>query len=124
MGLLELEDAETGGRLLLDTGSRRVREAFVLAARQRREALQGLVHSSGADLIEVSTDGSHLDALIRFFRFRGTAEEDMKCVFCVASFARRTHEQAGLVPPTRRWPPIWLSLAHAFSGCRVRAKER
>jgi uncharacterized protein (DUF58 family) len=70
VGLLELEDAETGNRLLVDSGSRRVREAFALAALQRRDALQGLVHSSGADLIEVSTDGSHLDALIRFFRFR------------------------------------------------------
>jgi uncharacterized protein (DUF58 family) len=70
VGLLELEDAETGDRLLLDTGSRRVREAFALAARQRREALLQLVHSSGADLIEVSTDGGHLDALIRFFRVR------------------------------------------------------
>jgi uncharacterized protein (DUF58 family) len=70
VGLLELEDAETGNRLLLDTGSRRVRDAFTLAARERREGLLQLVHSSGADLIEVSTDGSHLDALIRFFRFR------------------------------------------------------
>jgi hypothetical protein len=70
VGLLELEDAETEERLLLDTGSRRVREAFAHAARRRREALLQLVHSSGADLIEVSTEGPHLDALIRFFRLR------------------------------------------------------
>jgi uncharacterized protein (DUF58 family) len=70
VGLLELEDAESGERLLLDTGSRRVREAFADAARQRREALLQLARSSGADLIEVSTDGGHLDALIRFFRLR------------------------------------------------------
>jgi uncharacterized protein (DUF58 family) len=70
VGLLELEDAESGERLLLDTGSRRVREAFAEAARQRREALMKLVHASRADLIEVCTDGGHLDALIRFFRLR------------------------------------------------------
>lgn len=70
VGLLELESAETTERLLVDTGSRRVRRAFALAARQRREALVQLVHSSHADLIEVSTDGRHLDALIRFFRLR------------------------------------------------------
>jgi uncharacterized protein (DUF58 family) len=70
VGLLELEDAESGERLLLDTGSRRVREAFAHAAGQRREALLQLVRSSRADLIEVSTDGGHLDALIRFFRLR------------------------------------------------------
>ncbi len=70
VGLLELEDAESGDRFLLDTGSRRVREAFAEAARQRGEALLQLVRSSRADLIEVSTDGGHLDALIRFFRLR------------------------------------------------------
>jgi uncharacterized protein (DUF58 family) len=70
VGLLQLEDAESGERLLLDTGSRRVREAFAQAARARREELLQLLHSSGADLIEVSTDGGHLDALIRFFRLR------------------------------------------------------
>jgi uncharacterized protein (DUF58 family) len=70
VGLLELEDAETGGRLLLDTRSRKVREAFAEQARHRRQALQQLARSCQVDLIEVSTDGSHLDALIRFFRLR------------------------------------------------------
>jgi uncharacterized protein (DUF58 family) len=70
VGLLELEDAESGARVLLDTGSRQVREAYAAAARQRRETLRQVTRSSGADLVEVSTDGSHLDALIRFFRIR------------------------------------------------------
>jgi uncharacterized protein (DUF58 family) len=70
VGLLELEDAETGERLLLDTNSRPVRDAFAEAARQRREALRQMARSARIDLIEVSTDGGHLDALIRFFRLR------------------------------------------------------
>jgi uncharacterized protein (DUF58 family) len=70
VGLLELEDAETGQRLLIDTASRAVREAFAGRARQRREALRALTRSARVDLIEVATDGSHLDALIRFFRLR------------------------------------------------------
>jgi uncharacterized protein (DUF58 family) len=70
VGLLELEDAETGDRLLLDTGSRAVREAYAAAAAARRAALRELCHSAAVDLIEVSTDGGHLDALIRFFRLR------------------------------------------------------
>jgi uncharacterized protein (DUF58 family) len=70
VGLLELEDAETGERALVDTGSRQVRQAYREAARRRRETLQQLTRSSGADLVEVATDGSHLDALIRFFRLR------------------------------------------------------
>ena len=70
VGLLELEDAETGDRLLVDTASRQVRSAFAQNARLRRETLQQWARSCRADLIEVSTDGSHLDALIRFFRLR------------------------------------------------------
>jgi uncharacterized protein (DUF58 family) len=70
IGLVELEDAETGHHLLLDTSSRRVRDADHSAAVDRRESLRQLANSAGVDLIEVSTDGSHLDALIRFFQMR------------------------------------------------------
>src|SRR5262245_59315984 len=70
VGLLQLEDAETGRPLLLDTSSRKVREAFAASARQRRETLVQAARSARIDLIEVSTDGGHLDALIRFFRLR------------------------------------------------------
>jgi hypothetical protein len=70
VGLLELEDAETGERLLLDTRSRGVRAAYRDAATSRRDALRQLAHAARTDLVEVSTDGTHLDALIRFFRLR------------------------------------------------------
>jgi len=70
VGLLELEDAETGERLLLDTNSTAVRAAFRAAAEQRQAALQQMARQARVDLIEVSTSGGHLDALIRFFRLR------------------------------------------------------
>lgn len=70
VGLLELEDAETGERLLLDTGNAAVRHAFHAAAEQRRAALVKLARQTRVDVIEVSTNGGHLDALIRFFRLR------------------------------------------------------
>jgi uncharacterized protein (DUF58 family) len=70
VGLLELEDAETGERLLLDTSSAAVRDAFQAAAKQRRAALVQLARQAHVDVIEVSTTGGHLDALIRFFRLR------------------------------------------------------
>jgi uncharacterized protein (DUF58 family) len=70
VGLLELEDAETGERRLLDTSSVAVRNAFRADAEQRRSALVQLARQARVDLIEVSTSGGHLDALIRFFRLR------------------------------------------------------
>jgi uncharacterized protein (DUF58 family) len=67
VGLVELEDAETGERVLLDTASAAVRAAYQRAGVARREELRRLARSARTDLVEVSTDGGHLDALIRFF---------------------------------------------------------
>ncbi len=70
VGLVELRDAETGARRLLDTGSRRVREAYAQAGRRRGEELRRLMRSARVDLVEASTDGRHLDRLVQFFRSR------------------------------------------------------
>lgn len=70
VGLVELEDAETGARLLLDSGNARVRTAYAERARQRTEAWRRLAIGAEVDVIDVSTDGTHLEALFRFFRRR------------------------------------------------------
>jgi uncharacterized protein (DUF58 family) len=70
VGLLEVSDAETGKHLLIDTRRAAVREAFAAAAAQRKAEFQSLARSGRVDLIEVSTDGTHFDALVRFFRLR------------------------------------------------------
>jgi uncharacterized protein (DUF58 family) len=70
VGLVTIEDAETGRQMTVDTGPRRTRELFAAAGRRRREELRRLMRSAQIDLIEVSTDGSHLDSLIRFFQMR------------------------------------------------------
>ena len=70
VGLLELEDAETGQQLLVDTSSKAVRAAFQAQALARQEAIRQLARSAGVDLVEVSTDGRHLEALVRFFQLR------------------------------------------------------
>ena len=70
VGLLELEDAETGQRFLLDTNSKAVREGFGTSASQRQAALGLVARTAGIDLVEVSTEGAHLDALVRFFQLR------------------------------------------------------
>lgn len=70
VGLVHLEDPETGRRLLLDTSDRAVRAAVVEQARKRRETAGAVLRSAGVDLIEVSTAGGHLEALLKFFRMR------------------------------------------------------
>jgi uncharacterized protein (DUF58 family) len=70
VGLVELEDAETGERLFVDTSRAALREAYQEQGQRRAEALRELARSSGVDLIEACTDGKHLDELVRFFRMR------------------------------------------------------
>jgi uncharacterized protein (DUF58 family) len=70
VGLLQVEDPESGVPLLIDTSSRAVRDAFRAEAERRRDGLRQLARAAGSDLVEASTDGGHLDALIRFFRLR------------------------------------------------------
>jgi len=70
VGLVQVEDAETGRQFLLDTSSAEVRAAYAERARERRESVGRLARGSSLDLIEVSTDGGHLDALVRYFERR------------------------------------------------------
>jgi uncharacterized protein (DUF58 family) len=70
VGLLELVDAETGERALVDTSSAVVRQAFVANRHLREEELRRRFRGARVDAIDVSTAGGHLDALIGFFRRR------------------------------------------------------
>ncbi len=69
-GLLRIEDAETGRQAVIDTSNPRFQTAFAARAKARREAFTNLVRSAQVDLIDVSTDGNHFDALLRFFQLR------------------------------------------------------
>jgi len=69
-GLIEVEDAETGSHFLLDSRRASVREAYAAAAAKRKAGFTALARSGKVDLIDVSTDGQHFDALVRFFRLR------------------------------------------------------
>lgn len=70
VGLADVEDAETGRRLLVDTGSAALRAAYAKQAAARGEAVRRRLAAAGVDAIEAATDGRHLDALVRFFRLR------------------------------------------------------
>src|SRR5437667_262928 len=63
VGLVRLEDLETGRQVVVDTSSRAVREGFAARARDRAAAFTKLCRGAQADLIEAGTDGGHFDAL-------------------------------------------------------------
>ena len=70
VGLVRLEDAETGRQVVVDASSRAVREAFAARGRERLAAFTKLSRGAQADLIDAGTDGKHFDALLAFFRKR------------------------------------------------------
>ncbi len=70
VGLVHLEDAETGKQLLVDTANKSLREGFHKLNQERQNRIQQLAQASRVDLIEASTNGRHLDALLRFFKLR------------------------------------------------------
>jgi len=70
VGLLQVEDAETGQQMLIDTHSPEFRRRYAARAQERHEGVKRLTRSCQVDLIEVATDGKHFDALVRFFQMR------------------------------------------------------
>jgi uncharacterized protein (DUF58 family) len=70
VGLVELRDAETGARAIVDTFDRRVREDFAAKARARLAALPAAFRSAGVDQIEIRTDTDYMRPLVKFFRMR------------------------------------------------------
>jgi uncharacterized protein (DUF58 family) len=70
LGLVTLQDAETGEQLFVDTRNRRLRERFAKAARQREQRLRALFAQAGVDVLELGTAGDVGEALVRFAQLR------------------------------------------------------
>lgn len=70
LGFIELEDEETGERLLVNTSDADAAELFRRWIRKEQEERKRLFASMGIDVINVRTDSPSIDAIIRFFRIR------------------------------------------------------
>jgi uncharacterized protein (DUF58 family) len=70
VGLVVVEDAETGQQLFVDTHDAFFRRRFAALAAQREEALRATFSDAGADCIELSTQDDLVDTLMRFSRLR------------------------------------------------------
>ncbi len=70
VGLLEVEDAETGQRALLDTSSRGVRAAYAARAAEQRDKRRRTLAAVGVEEVALSTDASYVEPLLRAFKAR------------------------------------------------------
>ncbi|MEO8841263.1 MAG: DUF58 domain-containing protein [Kofleriaceae bacterium] len=71
VGLVALEDAETGEVVELDTGKRKIRERFAAAARARAEDTLRLLRRANVEVLELDATASYVATLLAFFADRG-----------------------------------------------------
>jgi uncharacterized protein (DUF58 family) len=70
LGLLVMQDAETGEQLFVDTHDRAFRRRFAAAAERREAALRTAFAQAGVDTLELGTDGDLVEAVLRFADLR------------------------------------------------------
>jgi uncharacterized protein (DUF58 family) len=70
LGLVEVEDPETGERSVVDTSSPRVRRAFQAAMEASRAERSRVFRRLELDSVELRAGENHGEALVRFFRAR------------------------------------------------------
>jgi uncharacterized protein (DUF58 family) len=70
LGLVVVQDAETGEQLFVDTHDRGFRRRFAAAADRREAALREAFRDAGVDVLELSTDDDLVEAILRFADLR------------------------------------------------------
>ena len=70
LGLLVMQDAETGEQLFVDTHDRAFRRRFTAAAERRETELRSAFNQAGVDTLELSTNDDMVDAILRFADLR------------------------------------------------------
>ncbi len=70
VGLLELEDAETGETVMVDTSNPAIRGSFYSQSKEERETREKFFKSIGVDNININTDRSYVEPITKFFRMR------------------------------------------------------
>lgn len=70
VGLIQLEDAETGETLLVDTHDKEMTQKYCKQVQEKKEKRKTYFQSIGIDTIEIHTDQSLTDPIIRYFKLR------------------------------------------------------
>lgn len=70
VGVVELEDAETGRKLWVDTSSRSVRDKFAASWAKKDSAINSTLSKGKVDSVTISTDEDYVLSLMRLFKMR------------------------------------------------------
>ncbi len=70
VGLLQMQDAETGATALVDTSDPEFQQQYRTLRQQRRAAFGQWTRAHQIDVLDITCTGRHLDEFIRFFQKR------------------------------------------------------
>ena len=70
LGMVVVQDAETGEQLFVDTHDKRFRKRFARLAAERERTLRTSLRSAGVDALELSTVDDLVDSILRFADLR------------------------------------------------------
>lgn len=70
VGIMEVQDSETGRKMWIDTSLKAVREHYSAVWESRSREIFSVLNRSGVDNVAVSTDEDYVKALIKLFRRR------------------------------------------------------
>jgi uncharacterized protein (DUF58 family) len=70
IGFVELEDAESGETIIVDTTNPAIRGSFYSQSKEERDNREKFFKSIGVDNITIKTDQSYVEPITKFFRMR------------------------------------------------------
>ena len=70
IGYLELEDAETGEFILINTSDKRLQQSYGQASKLQAKEIKNFFLKHGIDYLALQTNESYFDTLTKFFRAR------------------------------------------------------
>lgn len=70
VGLIQLEDPETGERMLVNTLSAKFRKRYERLSKRRLAEQTQAFRAMNVDQVEIRTDSSYVEPLVKFFRMR------------------------------------------------------
>src|SRR5258705_331050 len=73
LGMVLLEDAETGEQLFVDTHDKKFRQRFANAAQKREQGLSAAFKRAGVDMLPLSTDDDLVRSIVRLAKRRQQA---------------------------------------------------
>jgi uncharacterized protein (DUF58 family) len=70
LGMVVIQDSETGEQMFVDTHDRRFRKRFAAVATRREAELRSALRQAGVDALELRTDDELIEAVLRFADLR------------------------------------------------------